>query len=183
MKAMSDVYHVTVPLGTLLSVVGAWTCGTGWSLALEDLAAHNKIEHDASLTHRDAAPEADYAPCKPDPALLEDMLASAPDADYLTVDDFIAYRVRRDAALRKNKSEGLSMKHKIIAFGEIALTLGSFGDAEGHVRKDFLRAWFGEERLPVDWTGPREPLGILNVSQRNTYIKGEIKKRESKKAQ
>ncbi|KAI0036738.1 Cloroperoxidase, partial [Vararia minispora EC-137] len=159
-KAMHAVYRVTVPLGTLLAVIGAWLCGTGWSLDLHDLAEHNKIEHDGSLTHADARPGAEYAPVKPDQDLLKQMLTLAPGSGHITLQDLIHYRVRRDATLPRP----LSSFHKGIAFGEIAFTLELFGDDDGHIPKDMLEQFFAEERLPHGWTGPREPLGLLNTT-------------------
>ena len=137
--AMKEVYHVSVPLGSILAVVGTTWCGSGWSLNLDDLAAHNKIEHDASLTHDDARPTDKYAPIPPNPELVKKFLAVS-DKDYLTFDDLVKYRAERDATLARP----LSTVHEIIAVGELAFTQQAFENAEGHISKEYLQTWYGD---------------------------------------
>jgi hypothetical protein len=48
-SALADVYKISYPLGTVLSLGGIALDGHGLFLDLEGLSAHNKIEHDASI--------------------------------------------------------------------------------------------------------------------------------------
>lgn len=174
---MNEVYHVSVPLGSILATVGAGWCGSGWSLNLDDLAAHNKIEHDASLTHDDARPGAKYAPIPPNPELVKQFLAVS-DKDYLAFDDLVTYRAQRDATL----AQPLSTVHNIIAVGELALTKQAFEDAEGRVSKEYIRAWYGEERLPAGWTIPQgKVLGLVSTSKLNKRIQNALAEAEKSK--
>jgi Peroxidase, family 2 len=44
-----EVYGLSGPFATVLAGGGVIKCGNGFRLNLEDLAAHNKIEHDGSM--------------------------------------------------------------------------------------------------------------------------------------
>ncbi|KZV75140.1 Cloroperoxidase [Peniophora sp. CONT] len=176
-RAMNEVYHVSVPLGSILATVGAVWCGSGWSLDLEDLAAHNKIEHDASLTHDDARATDKYAPIPPNPELVKQFLAVT-GKSYLTLDDLVKYRAQRDGTL----SRPLSSVHNIIAVGELALTQQAFENVEGHLSKEYLHAWYGEEKLPAGWGVPQgKVLGLLSTSKLNKRIQDAVAKIEKSK--
>ncbi|VDB85357.1 unnamed protein product [Peniophora sp. CBMAI 1063] len=176
-RAMKEVYHVSVPLGSVLAAVGAVWCGNGWSLNLDDLAAHNKIEHDASLTHDDARATDKYAPIPSNPELVQRFLAVS-GKNYLTLDDLVTYRAQRDATLTKP----LSTVHNIIAVGELALTQQAFQDPEGRLPKDHLRAWYGEDRLPLGWSIPRDTvIGLLSTSKLNKKIQDAVAQVEKTK--
>ncbi|KAL1593843.1 hypothetical protein SLS60_010576 [Paraconiothyrium brasiliense] len=73
------------------------------SFDLEELSKHNAIEHDASLTRRDAALEPNQS--KPDIQLVEQLLASAtggtPEARLLTKKDLSAMLSRRRVESRR----------------------------------------------------------------------------------
>lgn len=79
-----------------------------WSgkLDLEELSKHNAIEHDASLTRRDAALEPDQG--KPDVQLVEQLLAGAtggtPEARLLTKQDLSAALTRRRVESRRENA-------------------------------------------------------------------------------
>lgn len=73
---------------------------------LEELSKHNAIEHDASLTRRDAALEPDQG--KPDAQLVEELLACAtggtPEERIMTKKDLSAMLSRRRVESRKENS-------------------------------------------------------------------------------
>lgn len=48
---MMEVYGLSGPFAALLAGGGIIKCGNGFRLNLEDLAAHNKLEHDASMVN------------------------------------------------------------------------------------------------------------------------------------
>lgn len=50
-NAVMEVYNVSGPFAAILAGGGVITCGNGFRLNLADLAAHNKIEHDASMVN------------------------------------------------------------------------------------------------------------------------------------
>lgn len=175
-RAMHNIYRTSFPLSIFLSVVGAALCGNGWYINLDDLALHNKIEHDASLTHANAGPENVYAPSVPDPSLIEQMLALSP-GDHLTLDDLIAYRAIRDSTL----STPLSFSHRTIAFGEIAFIYELFADEQKCIPKQLVRQWFAEERLPDGWSGPSSSLSLWHTTVNNQHIQAAVKKLEKQK--
>lgn len=89
-----------------------WT-GT---LDLEELSKHNEIEHDASLTRRDVALEADQG--KPDVEIVEQLLAGAtggtPAARLLTKRDLsTALARRRVESKRTNAAYTESLFHNV----------------------------------------------------------------------
>jgi hypothetical protein len=142
-------------------MAGVFMCGRFFKLDLEDLAMHNKIEHDGSLTHADANPGGKYAPVDVDHGLLQSLLDVSEDSTYLTLDDLVRVRAARDASLDKP----LSSFHDAIARGEVALTVQLFANAEGRVLKQFLREWFGEQRFPQGWHKPTTVVGLMSTTR------------------
>ena len=145
-------------------------------LNLDQLALPNVIEHDISLTRRDYQ-QGDNI--RPQPDLVQDLLASSSDGGQtLTAEDLAALR-RRRIATQKEANPGVlygPLQH-IFACAEIALLLDVFGDGK-KVRCDFARALFQEERLPVQegWTRRRgcKRLGIFELGRTTIKIKGLI---------
>lgn len=145
----------------MLSVAGTVVCGDGWKLDLHDLAKHNRIEHDGSLAHADALPGHKYAPFHVDKDRLQQLLDASSDGEHLTFNDLVSQRAARDAALTKP----LDAIHQIITRGEVALTCEVLGDEEGRVPKEFIRQWYGEERLPDGWMKPESPVGLIGTTK------------------
>jgi len=46
-----EVYGISGPFAAILAGGAVVKCGNGFRVNLEDLAAHNKIEHDASMVN------------------------------------------------------------------------------------------------------------------------------------
>lgn len=160
-SVMRQHYHLSLPLATFLSVVGTFICGRHFTIDLEDLALHNHIEHDASLTRANARPDSRYAPIGVDKELLQKLLDASKDRDFLTFEDLVQVRAARDQTLLTP----LSKSHGIITRGEVALTIQTFGDSEGRISKQFIRQWFGEDRLPEGWLGPATTTGLLSTNR------------------
>jgi len=158
---MRQHYHVSLPLATLLSVIGTFMCGRQFTIDLEDLARHNFIEHDASLTRANARPGDRYAPVAVDRELLQNLLDASENRDFITFEDLVRVRATRDQTL----PAPLSKFHGAIARGKVALTVQTFGDSEGRISKQFLREWFGEDRLPEGWLKPATPTGLLSITR------------------
>ncbi|TDL21128.1 Cloroperoxidase [Rickenella mellea] len=160
-RAMKSVYNLSTALSLLLAIGGTILCGNWLSLNLHDLALHNRIEHDASLTHEDALHGHKYAPIDVDQSLVSDMLDCSP-ADDLTLEDLARVRARRDMTL----AVPLGGMRATISRAECAQVIIVFGDENGVAPKRVLREWFGEERIPDGWSGPKGTAGI-----RNTFAK------------
>ena len=165
-SAMREVYNISLPLASILSLVGVVVCGDGWKFDLEDLAKHNKIEHNGSLAHADAAPGYLYAPSTPDKQLLDHLLNLSTDGRHVTFEEFVRERAARDAAL----SQPLSNVHNVIARGEIALTCQVLGDEEGRVPTEYVSEWYGQEKLPDGWVKPARPVGVISTTKLNQQV-------------
>lgn len=133
-------------------------------LDLDQLALHNAIEHDVSLTRRDFAQPAGN--CARQADLVEEVLASSTDQHILTMQALAGVR-RQRIATQRSETSGLeygALQHEL-GCGEIALILGVFGDGKT-VPYDYVAAFLREERLPLDegwqkrtwWT-----LGLVEV--------------------
>jgi len=125
------------------------------TLDLDQLSQHGIVEHDISLSRRDFAQGDNHSP-RPD--LIREILASSSDGGgTLTAQDFAELRRRRiDEQKRGNPALAYGPLQHQLGCGEIAFILNVLGDGKS-VRTDYLRAFFGEERLPhrEGWTRRR----------------------------
>ena len=188
--AVREVFNVSYAMSVIFGILAVVLCGR-WSglsrvVDLHDLAAHNVVEHDASLLHPDAAaPDAKRAPVDVDRALLRELLSvetgsKGGDSESLTLGDLCAWQVRRFAASRK-----LGRMRTLFAHAEVVLLHTAMGvrDTDGVasdsgagnggdsslggvvVPKRFIEQWFGEGRLPDGWTGPSRPIDRTALSE------------------
>ncbi len=141
-------------------------CGRNFKIDLQDLARHNVLEHNASLTRADAMPGGRYAPVAIDKNLLQHLLDVSPDSDVLTFDDLVTARANRDATLRKP----FNRVHALISRGAVALTVQTLGDEEGNIPKQCIREWFGEERLPHRWARPMTAIGLWSTYRISNWV-------------
>ncbi|KAL8875604.1 MAG: hypothetical protein Q9198_006061 [Flavoplaca austrocitrina] len=141
-------------------------------LNLDQLALHNVVEHDVSLTRRDFAqgdnnmPQAD---------LIEDLLNASRNSKTITIDDFVKLRKRRYERQRadnpKLEFQGMQVQ---IACTEVALILKVFGNGS-EVPVDYVRAFFQDGRLPREegWSKRRWwTLGLVELNMLASKIKG-----------
>ena len=132
-------------------------------LDLDQLARHNVVEHDVSLSRRDAAQGDD---CTRQPDLVQDLLAASTDGGrMLSMQDLVELRKRRIATQKaENKSLDYGKFQHQLGCGEIALILGAFGDGK-KVPVDRVRAVFEEERLPWEegWKKRWWTLGFVEL--------------------
>lgn len=147
-------------------------CGRHFTIDLEDFARHNYIEHDASLTHANARPDGRYAPVAVDKRLLDNLLDASKNPDFLTPEDLVRVRAARDQTLLSP----LSSFHGAIARGEVAFTIQTLGDREGRMPKQFIREWFGDERLPEGWSRPVTTIGLLSTTKIANWVADLLKK-------
>jgi hypothetical protein len=170
--ALRTVYNLSLPLTLLLAVAGFLLCGHGflhYHLDLADLAAHNKLEHDASLVHADIpAPH----PTSPDRRLLKHLLAYAAPTHGLTLHDFSSARLSRERLLLSP----LNPFHTQIARGETALAWLLMKDEKGEVPLGRVEEWWGEERLPGDWSVPVRVIGLMDARRKADEVKEYMRK-------
>ncbi|KDQ21598.1 hypothetical protein BOTBODRAFT_26034 [Botryobasidium botryosum FD-172 SS1] len=160
-KAQHDVFNFSVELATSIATAGLMLCGSNGTLNLNDLDAHNVIEHDASLTRADAATGDDHTIV---PWIVEEVLSYSSDGEVMTLDDFARARVAREAHLPDARLNGTS--YVVAASTESVFSHHAFLDESGRgARVEDLRTWYLEERLPYDWAPPAHELGLEEVTK------------------
>lgn len=161
-RALRAGYNLSWPLAFFLAFGTALLIGHGplRRFSLADLAVHNVVEHDGSLSRADTREGETYAPTKPDPERMASLLG---DGTELSLADLARVRASRDAELL-TLGKPLSGLHARIARGEVALAYAMFVDAaRGTVSVELFRTWFGGDRLPYElgWAPPAVPHGFL----------------------
>jgi hypothetical protein len=174
--ALQEGYHLSAFLAWFLAIGSFLLLRQFGRISLGDLARHNYVEHDASLAHKDAEFQAEYAPCAVDNTLLVALLA---DAKTLGEGTFRmnAYDVARARVRRERESPVLDPVHAEIARGEMAIALGIFGGKNGSkdgVPIGWLKEWFGYERLPQGWKYTHKQ-GILKTIMASRDIRNAMK--------
>jgi hypothetical protein len=176
-RALEEGYGLSGVLSHILVIGGIALLGQAGSFALDDLARHNRIEHDASLVHDDTKARDEYAPTAPDSTLVNQFLAQAKDGHFMTIEDVAKARVWRES-----QCPVLNHLHAEIARGEMAIALGLFSqldsDKQG-IPVDMLRVWLSEERLPSDWK-PTHTQGLLETIRTSWKIYNDMKNFEDK---
>jgi hypothetical protein len=136
-------------------------------LNLDQLDAPGVIEHDISISRLDHAQGDNHTP---QPDLIHRLLASSTDGKTLSIQDLASYRRQRITEQRKANTTAVYGKlQHVEACAEIGLLIGVFGEGGDGVRVEYLRAFFGEERFPVEegWKvrggGWFEGLGIVEL--------------------
>jgi hypothetical protein len=164
-------------LAHVLVIGGIALLGQIGPFDLEDLARHNRIEHDASLVHDDTPNRDEYAPVGVDSKLLKEFLEESKDGKIVTAED-----VARARVWRESQCPVLNTLHAEIARGEMAIALGLFSqhepnsDREG-IPVDMLRTWLSEERLPDGWK-PTHTQGLLETIRASRAIRQDMQKFE-----
>ncbi|KAH9975385.1 hypothetical protein BGW80DRAFT_1250962 [Lactifluus volemus] len=136
-------YGLSTPLAYILAYGGVGLLGQLGAFGLDDLARHNRIEHDASLVHDDTPNRDEYAPILPDSSLVKQFLNTAEDGKFMTIEDIAKARV-----LRESQSRALDNLHAEIARGEMSIVAGLFDSRNRGIPVDLLRTWVTDERLP-----------------------------------
>ncbi|KAH9965232.1 Cloroperoxidase [Russula dissimulans] len=173
--ALKEGYGLSGALANVLAHGGVALLGQQGKFGLDDLARHNRIEHDASLVHDDAKPRDEYAPTTPDRKLIEEFLDHIKDGKVVTVED-----VARARVWRQSQCPGLNGLQAEIARGEMAIALGLFtqpGSDEEGIPIDLMRLWFSEERLPEGWK-PTHTQGLLQTIHTSRKLSNDMKRIE-----
>lgn len=141
-------------------------------LNLDQLALHNVVEHDVSLTRRDFAQGDNLSP---QPDLIEELLQASSNGEVITIDDFVKLRKRRYEEQKKDNPEldfdGFRLQ---LACAEVALILKVIGNGS-EVKVKYLRAFFKEGRLPIEegWSKRKLwPLGFIELNSLANKFKG-----------
>ncbi|EMD40830.1 heme-thiolate peroxidase [Gelatoporia subvermispora B] len=165
--AICVVYNFSWLLAFVLALAGVMTCGNGWSVSLHDLAKHNVIEHDRSMVHDDAPPNARFAPVLPSRSLLDQLLGLSP-GSHLTFYDFATARSLRDEQSKRPMRKlhtRIANSEAVLAFLALAIQQQQSTDdaSEPLVPKSYLEDWLWEEKLPNGWTRPTQTIGFKQV--------------------
>lgn len=155
------------------------------SFDLNDLDQHNfPIEHDASLSRRDAYFGDDYTFYDP---YWQDVLSffDGSKTALLPASKSIANRTADSQAINPTFTYGF--REFVQRYGEVAIYLQTMGsdDISGVTRLDWVKALFEEERLPYDlgWRPRKEPItvGSLGLMVFNLFNASPQKVPEGKK--
>lgn len=148
--------------------VGFIWCGsllTG--LSLDALAAHNKIEHDASLVHDDTPPGAQFAPTEVDWELLNDLVTRY--SAGMGIHSLAEVRLQREETLRPRN---LDPFHEEIGHGEAAMAwLLMKEDGTDRISTQTLKEWLGHETFPEMYTIPDEEITLETVLNASAQIR------------
>ena len=153
-SAIRKVYNLSLLHATFLSCVGVLFCGS-WvtlSLALADLAAPGKLEHDASIAHLDLDADVNV----PAPEVIDQLVKESKDGKTLTLQDLASARVKREQTLVKPLDDFTAG----VARGEAINLLRTMGDGV-NVSVERVKVWLGEERLPDDYSPPKATVGLF----------------------
>ncbi|KAG6868292.1 hypothetical protein C0993_005368, partial [Termitomyces sp. T159_Od127] len=193
-RGLKECYNLSTPLAIFLAIGGFFLLRRIGRVDLYDIGEHGKIEHDASLVHRDTPVGQQYAPIEVEEELV-DLLAddaktgSEGEGGERTLMD--ARDVARARVRREKQSPRLDAVHAEIARGEMAIVLGVFEKHEGTnvgVPVEWMREWMYHERLPKEWERDGTHVqGLLNVISRAKSIRLAMQslekaERESKKS-
>jgi hypothetical protein len=132
-KALMECFRLSKPLAWFLThgALSLLDQGSG-DFQLSDLARHNRVEHNASLYHPDAAEREEYAPIHGDPELLELLFKDSTDGIVMTPEDIARVRVRRELT----SNPPLDFIHAELARGEIAIVLSMFNNPDAELHKN-----------------------------------------------
>ncbi|KAG5640467.1 hypothetical protein DXG03_008553 [Asterophora parasitica] len=184
-SGLKACYNLSTPLAVFLSIGGFVLLRRFSKLNLHDIGRHGRIEHDASLVHRDTPSGEQYAPIDINHELVEELVADAKTGDedgpegpeagdqrsLMDASDVARARIRRE-----KDSPPLDAVHAEIARGEMAIILGVWETKAGKktgVPTEWIREWIGHERLPKDWA-PTHVQGLKDVVKRAKSIRVEM---------
>jgi hypothetical protein len=142
--ALQRAFRLSYPLAWFITHGGWLLTGQMRLMSLHDLRRHNGIEHDASLAHKDATPEHEYAPSEFDRELFDMMAAESDDGVTLDIDAIARARVKREKACA-DAGHPIDPLHAEVARGEIGLILDIFGGTERRVNIEQLRNMWDQE--------------------------------------
>lgn len=124
------------------------------------LALHNAIERDVSLVHRDAAPNATFAPTTPDPLLLADLLHHGPNGiDIKSLAQTRIDRLRKYGKALLPAQEGRAN----LEAGLVWFTMREPQTDAGIAPVQKLAVWLSLEKLPPGFQTPSEAVTLQTL--------------------
>ena len=207
-SALQRAYNLSLPLARLLTYGGLLLLGRlSGPISLTDTALHGRIEHNASLIHRDTHAGCPYAPTDVDEELWDRFTkAIERPREGLSVRDLARFRVLREyeseCVVKTEGGTGTTHVGREIARGELALVFHIFGREfpsssivpedpdvcetsqnallERKVPLDILKTFMHDERLPDGWV-PSKQTTLLETVKKAREIRltmGDVRKRE-----
>ncbi|OCH84558.1 Cloroperoxidase [Obba rivulosa] len=148
-KAIRHTYNFAPTFALVLPLYASQIlCRDYWTgkFDLADIAAHNGIEHDASLTRNDVAHSLNQSSSQQE--LTKELLEGGTGTDGdLTPADFSHFASKRREHSRKtNQQYTMSTIHRVFSSANSAIMMTTF---EGRVKD--LAPWLLEERIPDGW--------------------------------
>jgi len=170
-NAIHQHFAFSKPLAYFLAKVSTLWTGKNGKLSFDDLHAHNKIEHDVSLSRQDAALGNHYVM---DHSLIDQFLSytnQQGNHDYDTVVKFRAARYLQSK--RENPDFVFGLKARLLSIGESSMFLLAFGGATEQVSKSLTESVFAMEKFPEGWLPSAQPITFWSVYK----LWGKIQKR------
>ncbi|KAF8498913.1 Chloroperoxidase [Hysterangium stoloniferum] len=133
---------------------------------MSDIAVHNGIEHDGSLTRRDASEQPDQS--YPAEELIKDLFSASKDGKILTAADLSRALTRRFIHSKKTNSQfSLSPIHRFFGASNSATMLVIFGGVVEDLKPILL-----EERIPKGWSSKfRSRFGLTMSTFNSTTLR------------
>lgn len=133
------------------------------NFSLDFLGAHNVVEHDASLVHRDLTFGQD--PAEVDIALAADLMAHADASGNFGPKELAAVRKARLVnSATTNTQLVFGATQQTLAYTEAAIFLLGFGGKHNEtVSADVVRSFVFEERIPATWNRASTPITVAEV--------------------
>ncbi|KAG6909223.1 hypothetical protein DXG01_001530, partial [Tephrocybe rancida] len=179
-SGLKACYNLSTPLAAFLSITTFFILRRITKVSLFEIGEHGRVEHNASLVHKDTPQGCKYAPVGIVSRLVDLLLSDAKTGDeagegpeygerrtLMDASDVARARVRRE-----KESPKLDGVHAEIARGEMAIILGVWETRAGKnvgIPVEWMREWIGYERLPKDWT-PTHVQGLFDVVKRSFSI-------------
>ncbi|KAI8903634.1 Chloroperoxidase [Gorgonomyces haynaldii] len=168
-KAFTEVYGLQQDsVDFLLGLLAPGTPGQNqWgNLDLANLAVHNYIEHDASLTHDDLFFNNDVTSINY--TKVYGMIRSSSNGQTVSLDDVARFKNQQLQFSQKNNPQfslpDAPIPIKSLAqFFEIAIPFIVFrGNVSNALRPDQIATFFGLNALPLDYQPPKTPVSGLD---------------------
>ncbi|GAB9474353.1 hypothetical protein Gpo141_00011483 [Globisporangium polare] len=133
------------------------------NFSLDYLGAHNVVEHDASLVHRDLYFGQD--PAEIDLALAADLFSHADSSGNFGPTELAAVRKARLVnSASTNPQVVFGSTQQTLAYTEAAIFLLGFGGKQNEtVSADVIRSFVLEERIPTTWNRSATPITVAEV--------------------
>ncbi|CAG8483683.1 5520_t:CDS:2 [Ambispora leptoticha] len=160
--AMQQHFNVSKGFAYTLAKVSTLLLGENGKLSLDQLKAHNVIEHDASLSRKDA----NLGDNSKIDRELVDQLVSLHVNGKINADSLAnARNIRIDQCVKENKEFTYGLRQRALSFGESALLLMTFGGEKKEISVDDLKCILLEEKLPKDWKPSEKAITFWSLNK------------------